>query len=170
MEKILRYCFYLVIFLFILVLAWYIIRFYNLKELDDVSPKIECKNELLEKSEILWVIPFYDNLSISENKIWCSQTLALNKILGMHGIYHTYKELEIDRDEEYIKKGIEAFENCFGFKPAIFKPSHLALSSKNKLIIINNGLKPYGKFNQLMHKVYHCSDGGRFPNKLIDIF
>lgn len=170
MKKIPKYYFYPMISLFMLLLIWYIVRSYNLRELDDVSPKIECENELLEKSDILWVIPLFDNISIAEDKTWCNQILVLNKTLGLHGIYHAYKELDTDRDEEYIKRGIGAFENCFGFKPAIFKPSHLALSSKNKLIIMNNNLKSYGEFNQLTHKVYHCSNTGRFSNKLIDIF
>lgn len=165
-----EYYLYLAIFLLILLVTWYLIRFHNLRELDDVSPKIECENELLEKSNILWVIPLYDNLSISENKTWCNQILALNKTLGLHGVYHKYKELEKDVDEKYIKNGITAFKDCFGFKPVIFKPSHLAISSNNKLIIKDNNLKLYGKFNQLTHKVYHCSDSGRFPNKIIDIF
>ena len=170
MKKISKYYLYPIVYLFIIGLIWYFIRVSNFKELDDVSPEIECENELLKKSDILWVIPLYNNKSISENKNWCSQILSLNKTLGLHGIYHTYKELDKDRNEEYIKLGIDAFENCFGFKPTIFKPSHLALNENNKLLIVKNNLKPYEEFNQLTHKVYHCSDTGLFSNKIIDIF
>ncbi len=165
-----KYYLYPIIFLFLILLIGYSIRLYNPRELDDVSPKIECENELLEKSDILWIIPLYGNISIFENKTWCNRILSLNKTLGMHGVYHTYKELDIDRNKEYIELGINAFENCFGFKPTIFKPSHLAISSNNKLIIKDNNLKLYGKLNQLTHKVYHCEDTGRFSNKIIDIF
>ncbi len=41
--------------------------------------------------------------------------------------------------------------------------------TKNKKLIKENNLKLKGKFNQLLHKVYHCGNTGKFSNKIIDL-
>ena len=163
--------FKIVLYIFLyLILTLFFIRFFSPREIDDVSPEIYCEKDYIKKIAILWVIPLFNNSPISENKEWCKEILSLNKTIGMHGVYHTYKELNFEIDEEYIKKGMLEFEKCFLFKPKIFKPSHLAISKNNKKIIKNLGIKYYGEINQNIHKVYHCSDTGRFTNKMIDLF
>jgi len=87
----------------------------------------------------------------------------------MHGVYHTYKEFLKDRDEEYIKEGIDIFEKYFNKKPNSFKPPQLAISENNK-ILIKKYMKLDLRLNQIFHKVYHCSDSGKLPNWFMDIF
>ena len=154
----------------VLVLILFIIRRVSHTEIDDVSPGIPCSDELLAKSDILWVIPDFENKSITEDKEWCDKIKSMNKKLGLHGIYHTYNEFGQDRDKEYLQKGIDDFEECFGEKPEMFKAPQLALNGENKKMIEENGLKVVGKINQLFHKVYHCNDTGRFSNRFIDWF
>jgi len=55
-----------------------IFRAFSAKELDDVSPGIPCDKNLLEKSDILYVIPLFENASIAENKTWCTEILDMN--------------------------------------------------------------------------------------------
>lgn len=152
------------------ILFVYFYRFFAVKEIDDVTPEIACESKLLEKSDVLWVIPIFDNRSIAEDKAWCESILALNKTLGLHGVYHTYREFGQPRNQEYIDSGIDAFEECFGFKPEMFKAPQLYLSKENENTLENMGLVVKNKLNQLMHKVYHCSDTGQFSNKIIDWF
>ena len=168
--KLPNYLKYLIIILISIIIALFLIRLFSSRELDDVSPMIKCDKELLEKSDVLWVIPLYENFSIAEDKKWCDEILSLNKTLDLHGIYHTYKELDYPRSKEYIESGITAFKECFGFKPQIFKPSHLAISQQNKLLIEEEGMALKVKLNQVLHKVYHCGDSGVFSNKFIDFF
>lgn len=154
----------------VLVVILFIIRRVSHTEIDDVSPGITCSDELLQKSDVLWVIPDFENKSISEDKEWCGKIKSLNKQIGLHGVYHTYNEFANDRDKEYLQKGIDDFTECFGKKPEIFKAPQLELSKKNKKMIEENGLNVRGKINQLFHKVYHCNDTGRFSNRFIDWF
>ena len=88
----------------ILILSLYTIRKLSKTELDDVNPTIPCEEELIKKSDILWVIPLYENISINQYKEWCNNLLALNKTLGLHGIYHTY--------EEFNQKIIQCRRRC----------------------------------------------------------
>jgi len=154
----------------VLVLILFIIRRVSHTELDDVSPGIECSDELLAKSDVLWVIPDFDNKSIAENGEWCNKIKSLGKTIGLHGVYHTYNEFRYDRNSEYLQKGIDDFTECFGYKPEIFKAPQLNLSVENKKMIEESGLKVSGKINQLFHKVYHCEDTGKFSNRFIDWF
>ena len=151
----------LIIFLaivFSLILILFFIRLLSPKEIDDVTLGMPCEQEYLEKSDVLWVIPDFNNIKISDRKFWCSSILELNKSLGMHGVKHWYREFETDEDQEYLQEGIDMFEECFGFKPEMFKPPQLKISEKNKQMMKNNNLKLMGNFNQLIHKVYHCDD------------
>ncbi len=167
MKKVILSIFIIITSLIILLLF---IRLLSSKEIDDVSSEFPCFKEYLEKSEILWIIPKFNNQSISENKTWCNYILSLNKTLGLHGVYHEFEEFKINRNQIYLQEGIDIFEKCFGFKPEIFKPPQLRISDENKELVKRNNLKLKGKFNQLIHKVYHCSDIGLFPNWVIDIF
>lgn len=154
----------------LLILDLFLLRIISPKEIDDISPKIFCEKEYLEKSDILWVIPKFNNKSISDNKKWCNYILSLNKTLGLHGVHHKFQEFEKNRNQSYLQEGIDIFEQCFGFKPQMFKSPQLKISKENKKLIKENNLELKGKFNQLIHKVYHCSDTGKFSNKIIDFF
>ncbi|MFH1500874.1 MAG: hypothetical protein ABIE22_02910 [archaeon] len=153
-----------------LIIGVFLIRAFSAKQLDDVSPEILCSQELLEKADVLYIIPAYYHQNISENQEWCQSIIALNKKLALHGVYHTPKEFSIDRNTEYLQQGIREFENCFNQTPEKFKSPQLATSKSNKKLIKNNNLKLEGLFNQVFHKVYHCDDKGEFPNWLIDLF
>lgn len=160
----------LLIAIFCLILALFFLRLILPREIDDVSPGISCKQKYLQKADILWIIPEFSNSSISENKSWCEEILSLNKTLGLHGLTHEYKEFLINRNSEYLEKGIKEFEKCFNQTPTMFKPPQLTISKENKKQIKEKHLKLKSNFNQLIHKVYHCNDTGRFSNKLINLF
>jgi len=160
----------LIYIIILLILALWALRSINPREIDDVSPSIPCTELQRYNLDILWVIPNFNNISIVQDKAWCKQTLSLNKTLGMHGVYHTYEEFNTDKDQAYLKQGINAFESCFGFKPKIFKPPQLKISSNNKELIRSNNLTIKDNFNQITHKVYHCNDSGKYKNWFINLF
>lgn len=155
-----------IIFLFVIL---FLIRAFSEKQLDDVSPGIQCDKRLLEKADKLFIIPKFNDKNISEDKQWCKEILSLNKKLALHGVYHTYNEFGINRNEEYLEKGVLEFKSCFNQTPSEFKPPYLIISRNNKKLI-----KKYMKldlyFNQIFHKVYHCKDTGKFSNRFINWF
>lgn len=157
----------------------WLVRFFMPRQLDDVSPEVGCSEELIEKSDILIVIPLFNNKSIAENKTWCDYILSLNKTLVLHGVYHTYKEFDEARSEDYINLGAKEFEKCFGFYPEIFEAPQMALSDENSETLKRMGFRIIGKSNEVFSKVYHCQEYGKFrvriggitiTNKLIDFF
>jgi len=153
----------------ILIFSFLFVRLISPREIDDVSPEIFCEKNYLEKSDILWVIPKFNNKLISENSDWCSQILSLNKTLGLHGVTHEFEEFATDRNQTYLEEGIIIFEKCFGFKPTMFKPPQLKISDGNRQLIKQNNIKPKSIFNQITHKVYHCENTGTFSNWVIDL-
>jgi len=155
--------------IFILVVTLFFIRMFSERQLDDVNPKIPCSEELLEKADVLFVIPVFENKSIANNREWCDRILKLNKKIEMHGVYHSYREFLTDRDFGYLNMGISEFEKCFGFAPSGFKAPQLAISENNKNLM-SGKMKLYSALNQIFHKVYHCNDSGKFPNRVIDAF
>jgi len=157
-----------IVIIFLCLFAVYLIRVFSSRQIDDVSPMIKCEKEWIDKSDILMVTPLFKNRSIAEYKTWCSWVLSLNKTLGMHGVYHTYNEFAEPRDEEYVRKGMEEFKKCFGFYPTLFQAPQLELSRGNERTIKKIGLKINGYLFNTFHKVYHCSDTGKFSNKFID--
>jgi hypothetical protein len=154
--------------LFGIFICFFFIRLLSPSQLDDVSPRIYCEEELMNDADIYYVIPKFEGSKISDNKNWCKNILDREKGLEMHGIYHSYKEFEIYRDEEYFKEGINIFEKCFGFSPEKFKPGQLILAKENNWIKEKVEVDLF--WNQVFHKVYHCGDTGLFPNWLIRIF
>jgi len=58
----------------------------------------------------------------------------------LHGVYHTYKEFETDKDQDYLQEGIDEFKTCFGYEPEIFKPPQLKISKANKKLIKENNM------------------------------
>ncbi len=154
----------------VLILFLFFVRLTSPREIDDISPEIPCLEKYIEKSDVLWVIPKLSNKAISEDKIWCNYILSLNKTLGLHGVYHEFEEFNIGRDQEYFQEAINIFEECFGFKPEMFKPPQLEITEDNRKLIKENNMELKAKFNQLTHKVYHCDDSGLFPNWVINLF
>lgn len=155
------------IFIVILLFLILMIHFAE-KQLDDVSTGIPCEEKLLKESDILFVIPKFNNISIAENKTWCNYILSLNKKLAMHGIYHTYQEFNTDRNDAYLDEGVKIFEQCFGKRPEKFKPPQLAISKNNKKLI-KAKMKLYLTLTPLFHKGYHCNDSGNIKNKFWDM-
>ena len=155
----------LIIFVLLVFLA---LRAVLPSQLDDLSPGISCSSELIEKSDILFVIPNFElKNDISKNKEWCKKILSFNKSLALHGYTHEYREFSKPRSPEYVHQAFTAFRKCFNQNPAAFKPPNLAWNSENDWIEKITPLKLWA--NQIFHKVYHCSDAGGFPNWLIDL-
>ncbi len=168
MKKILKIT--LITLLFIGI-SLFFLRCLSPREIDDVNPLKQCEKEYLEKADILWVIPLLNNKSISKNQTWCKEILKLNKTLGLHGITHSYREFENKNiTQKELNKAIQEFEKCFEFKPKIFKAPNLYLNSKNKRLIQKNNLTLKHRFNQAIHKTYHCSNSGTLPNWFHDWF
>ena len=159
----------LIILLSVLVLL-FLIRLISPREIDDVNPYRNCEQKYLEKADIFWVIPYYEEISIAENETWCKEILEMDKIIGLHGYTHSYHEFETYISEEEVYNSIEIFYNCFGYEPEMFKAPNLAFAKQNKKLILQENLKIKGIFNQFIHKVYHCNDSGVFPNWFHDWF
>jgi predicted deacetylase len=158
------------IVLLTIFLIFFTIRIFSPKEIDDISPLIYCEQEYYAKADILWVIPKFNEVKISENKTWCKKILDSNKIIGMHGIKHLYHEFEHTINETELIDAKKDFEECFNFTPTLFKAPNLALSYENKLLLEKNNFTIKGVMNQNFHKVYHCNNTGIFPNRFHDFF
>jgi hypothetical protein len=152
---------FLIIIAIILALALVISRECSPREIDDVHHKIPCKQDLLDDATWLWVIPLYDNVPISEDKEYCQKLISSGKKLGMHGVKHTLAEFAQDVTPEYLEAGIVAFEAAFGYKPTHFKPPKIMITAKNAELVRAKGMTLHNRFQQLIHKVYHCEDHGR---------
>ena len=160
----------LILIIFLILACLIIVRANATREIDDISPGIICEQKYMQKSDILWVIPRFQNIPISENQEWCAEISSLNKTLGMHGIYHSYKEFGYYVNETEFQEAIQIFEDCFNQTPTIFKAPNLVLSQQNKELLKQNNLTIRNHFHQTIHKVYHCSNSGTFPNAFHDIF
>ena len=154
----------------ILLLILFLTRLILPRQIDDVSPNIPCTEELLQKSDVLYVIPSFENNNITNNSKWCNKILSLNKTLALHGYHHNYHEFLEENNDSYLKESITIFEKCFNKTPEGFKPPQLSISKINKELVKKQNIKLDLRFNQITHKVYHCNDSGDFPNWLIDWF
>lgn len=159
----------LILILFMVLVSLVVVRANLPREIDDVSPEISCEQQYLNKADILWVIPRVHNIPISENEEWCNEIKSLNKTIGMHGIYHTYKEFNYPINETEFQEGIQIIEDCLGKKPTTFKPPYLAISEENALKVIQEEFKIRNRWHQTFHKVYHCNETGTFSNRFHDI-
>ena len=153
-----------------LIVTIFLIRLVNQVQLDDLTPGIPCEKKLIEKADVLWVIPDFENNSIYENKTWCNEIISMNKTIGMHGIHHSYREFGKNITKDEVQNGMEIFKSCFGFYPTMFKPPQLAISNEEKKVIKDAEMELLLWGNQLTHKVYHCNDSDRVKNWMIDIF
>ena len=169
-RKLLRVIGVFALILIFLIFLFWVVRSILPSEVDDVSPDIACPVGILEKSDVLWVIPKFNGYSISNNLDWCNHILSLNKTIGMHGVVHTYREFEGNITQEYLQEGIDIFEECFGFSPERFKPPQLKISEENIKFVEDNGMSVKTRFNQVTRKVYHCDDEPEiFSNFLIGL-
>ena len=165
-----KYLKLILIIIFCLALIIFISRLISPSEIDDVNPNLNCENKYLEKSQVFWVVPYFEGELISQNKTWCENILSMNKTLGLHGYKHTYHEFQNNITLKEMHEARRIFYDCFGYYPEIFKAPNLALSSENKVMIENQNMKVRGKTNQVLKKVYHCNNSGTLPNKFHDIF
>ena len=60
----------------------FLIRALSPRNLDDVSPDIECSADLMKEADIYWVIPKYNGKKISDNKTWCNNIIKSGKEIG----------------------------------------------------------------------------------------
>lgn len=172
MEKRVKWLIFLLILLAIVMIEanLFFIRALGPSELDDVHPDINCSEAYINEADILWIIPKYNGSSIADNKDWCKKIKSKNKILGLHGLYHTYEEFANESKVYDLVEAVEIFEECFGQKPLYFKAPQLKVSEENKEIIEDLNMTLKGKFNSVAHKVYHCKDAGKISNNLIRAF
>ena len=166
-----RKTFALILLLLLIIPILSLIRIINPSEIDDVNPAINCTEIQKYDPDVLWIIPKYNNISITNNQTWCKEILALNKTLGLHGYMHTYEEFGGEIDYNQIEDAIKIFEACFGHKPTMFKPPQDAITRANEEILEKQyNLSVKKEFHQVTRKVYHCNDTGRFSNELIHWF
>ncbi len=156
--------------IFLLAILLFLSRLISPTEIDDIHPLRICEKEYMEKADILWVMPLYKNVPISENQTWCQEILKMNKTIGMHGIYHSYHEFEYQINESEFNQAIMIFEECFNETPELFKAPYLKISKENKIILKKHKIKIRNPFHQTIHKVYHCQNSGTFPNWFHDLF
>lgn len=126
--------------------------------LDDVHPLISCQKELIEQSDILFVIPFYQNTKLTDFPEWCEEIKNSGKEVGLHGFTHAWQELGTDYPKEYFEEAIDEFEACFGEKPTKARPPMWKLSEKNKKILEELNMEIMN--NPLQTNTYHCDDRG----------
>jgi len=165
-----------------LIFALFFVRLILPSQVDDVNPLMNCSEEVLDLADVYFVVPKFSGVEI-EGK-WCEEIkkrvsssgwrLGIGdlrsgkKELALHGVYHSYNEFGVFRDEEYFEEGVRVFQDCFGFVPKRFKPGQLVFCEENSWIRERMDVELF--WNQLFHKVYHCGDSGRFPNWFIRIF
>jgi predicted deacetylase len=136
-------------------------RKYSHREIDDVHPEIPMSKEIFDDSKWLWVIPLYAGKPISEYKNWCEKIKKSGKLLGMHGVKHTFDEFNHDITPEYVQEGMDEFKKGFGYYPKYFKAPKLHITKNNRKIIKDRGMILKGHTNQLLHKVYHTGESIR---------
>lgn len=122
---------------------------------DDVYPNNSCDN-LLEKADIIYVVPTFENNSINNDKEWCTYIKSLNKTIGLHGIKHSYHEFDNNIDEEKIALAINSFKTCFEEEPLLFRPPYNIINKKNEEIISNFNMTIYKK-KFIAHPYCHCN-------------
>ena len=159
---------YLLVILILILCVVLICRKVLHEEFDDVHPLIlDADDKQMKNSKWLWVIPFYNNIPISEDKDWIERLKKTNKKIGLHGVYHTHKEFGIDRDDEYIDKGINEFKKAFGYYPTHFKAPSLSLTKNNADKIRKRGIKIKSYLNQILHNVHHSTNSRHLDGRLI---
>ena len=122
---------------------------------DDVHPNNLCNN-LLEKADILYIIPNLENNSISDNEEWCAKIKSLNKTIGLHGIRHSYHEFDEYIDEEELTLAINSFKTCFEEAPLLFRPPYNIINKETEKKISSFNITIYKK-KFVVHPYCHCN-------------
>ncbi len=122
--------------------------------IDDITPINSCTH-LIQKADILFVIPAYKNYSLTLYPHWCQEIKKLNKTIGLHGITHEYHEFNKNITHVQLEEAISLFANCVGYKPLIFRPPYNKISTENKLLIESYNMTIY-KDNYLIRPYCHC--------------
>lgn len=158
---------YLSIFFFILVVFMMILIYVSRNPLivDDITPVSSC-HTLIEKSDVLYVIPNFEGHSLDKYPKWCKEMKALNKTFGLHGITHEYHEFDKKIDHAKLEEAIKIFEDCFGYKPAFFRPPYNKISVENKALLKSFNMTLY-QGTYLLHPYCHCQPGGWM--KILDL-
>lgn len=159
-----------ILFLVIIESSVLLIRATSPIEIDDVSPGIYCNEGRMKEADIYWVIPKFNGTSITKNKTWCEELILTGKEIGLHGFEHTYREFGNESKIEELQEAIDIFEECFGYKPRMFKPPQHKISTPNRRFLEDRDIKIIGSSNSLFHKVYHCGNSGFFSNDFIEAF
>lgn len=154
--------FIIIILLFIII---YIIRFFNKKHYDDLTPLLEPNYYCLEKSDIIFIIPKYKNIPLTKYPQFIKKikkyAIDNNKELAMHGVTHypegffQIAEFGYPLTYEYIKEGIDIFENAFGYKPKKFKAPCYNLHPHNEKILKSFNIEIVNVETLLLNKLYH---------------
>ena len=146
------------IFMGLILLGVFVLltRTFGHKELDDVHPRImDTDDPYLQRSKYVWVIPLYMDDPISNYPEWVDRLKKSGKIIGLHGVKHTYREFGRDLPLEYIDRGVQEFRKAFGYYPKYFKPPVLDLTEHNGNIIRAYGMEIKSWFNQAIYSVFH---------------
>lgn len=165
-RRLYRFTQIFVLGIFVLVIGLFFIRLVLPSQIDDVTPGISCEEELLDWADVYFVIPKFEGVAIERE--WCEGILKRDKELALHGVYHTFEEFGVYRNEEYFGEGVRIFEECFGEEVVRFKPGQLEWVKENDWVKAEVEVELF--WNQLFHKVYHCEDTGIFPNWFIRVF
>ena len=149
------------IFLFSFLVIFVIILIYTSRTsliTDDITPISSCP-ELIEKSDLLFVIPDYENNSLDKYPQWCAEMRSLNKTFALHGITHQYHEFNNNIDREELEEALTIFEQCFGYKPTLVRPPNNKISPENKELLESFNLTLY-RDTYLLHPYCHCQPSG----------
>lgn len=143
-----------------IILAIYLVIFSLSRHpliVDDAYPGNSC-NSLLKKADIIYVIPLMEDHFLMNNPKWCSEIRSLNKTIGLHGIRHSYHEFNNEISKEGLLLAIQSFEQCFGYKPKLFRPPYNLISNVNHAIIDEYNITVYSA-SYITHPYCHCNPG-----------
>lgn len=149
----------------LLIFILYVTRKYNKIHYDDLSPLLKTNYKYLEKSDIIFIIPKYNDIPITDYPEFITKIKKYaednNKELAMHGVTHSPEGYLIKAEfgyplaNEYIKEGIDIFENAFGYKPKKFKAPCYNLHPHNEKILKEFNIEIIQVDTLFLNKLYH---------------
>lgn len=162
----------------------YLIRKGNPEHYDDLHPLIDMEKKYIDRSKYLFVIPKYENKSITDYPEWCNwlknYAKKNNKVLCLHGIKHTEKngwvgscEFNNKISKRDLMEGVKIFKQAFGYMPKYFKSPCYSLLNENESMIRDDfGMKIVGPETMVLNKVFHPNKtmGLSAANKIIEFY
>lgn len=145
-----------------------ITRSLTYKQIDDVHPSINCSEKYIKESDVLMIIPLFNNDSIANHPEWCKKILEYNKTLGLHGVRHTYNEFLSNISKEDMDLAIGEFKKCFEKYPELFEPPQWEISSENRKLV-ETYIPVTNQLRGMFHKIYHCEESGNFGYRFLGI-